>query len=66
VKEMSSQREHQTKCDSIDREAAANGEYRYKNLTVIVKCEYGNEKQLSDIIHSLVMRELSGGNRQAS
>ena len=63
---MSSQWEHQTMRDSIDREVAASGEYRFKNLTVIVKREYGNEKELSDIIHSLVMRELSGGNRQAS
>ena len=34
--------------------------YQYKNITIHIKREYGQNKKLSDMIHTLIMRELSG------
>ena len=36
--------------------------YQYKNLTVCIKREYGQNKKLSDILRVLIMQELSGHN----
>ena len=37
----------------------AIGKYQWKNLTVHIKREYGQNKKLNDMINSLIMREIS-------
>jgi len=36
-----------------------NNTYQYKNLTIVIKHEYGQNKRLSDIINTLIIQEMS-------